>query len=126
MANYQLGPVIGKLGGTDVQVQPFSVRWTGSGDSQEDRPIHTVGGDTDQDYLVATIGTYQNSNSTQKNQPEVIAGGLRTKFSFENRDAVVGLSFVARGGDTIMMRKNSYSHASVSYVGHVYVVPLPD
>ena len=123
MANYQLGPVIGKIGG-GVEVQKIPVNIVADGDTGSTEGI-SVTVPEGEIWLIVLQGDPFPSSAIRGSAPQMVIGErVSPSVMYEEYTAfsaeVAGPSNVPVG-----LRRNRWQ-GDDRIVGHVYTVPMPD
>ena len=109
--------LIGKLGGTDVEVIPVS-NATASGAKGSKTVLHTVQVSAGETWLVAVVGTATAENTYVDNYPLMNIGDV-----VGNLKDVGGVSaVVTRSAEVAFTRQVGYG--TDRFTGHVYAVKL--
>ena len=120
MASYQLGPVIGQIGGAEVQKIPVDI--VADGASGSEAFMHTLHVPEGETWLVALIGNLS-ARYTNINGPQLFIGEYSIGPSLPA--GLVGVAAETTGTAVIRLKRNA-SHGADTFSGHVYTVPLPD
>ena len=119
MANYKLGPVIGKIGGgADVQKIPVEVAESGKDTTAIIHTVHVPEGET---WLVVLTGDL-NPRYTSSSGPQLFIGEVSIGPGLP--EGLTAISAEVTGTAEISLRR-SYGAGADSFDGHVYTVPLP-
>lgn len=120
MANYQLGPVIGQIGG-GVEVQKIPVEAVADGRSGSEVVMHTVHVPEGETWLVALSGDLD-PGYTGSSGPRLFLGEVSIGPSLPaGRHSIVA---EVTGTAEISLKRN-VSASSDAFIGHVYTLPLP-
>ena len=119
MANYQLGPVIGKIGGAEVQKIPVNIDADG-GDGSEVvmHTVHVSEGETWLIVLSGDLSPYRMSSSG----PRLFIGDVSIGPGLPAGRTVLVVEVT--GTAEIGLRRNT-SSGSDRFDGHIYAAPLP-
>lgn len=121
MATLGLGPVIGKLGGVEVQKIPVDI--VASGVAGSVVVMHTVHVPEGETWIVALIGNLS-PRYTNNNGPKLSIGEMSIGPGLPKGRA--GLAAEVTGTAEIALKRGISSNGIDTFVGHVYTVPLPD
>ena len=119
MANYQLGPVIGKIGGADAEKIPVDIV-AGGGDGSR-VVMHTVDVPEGETWFVVLSGNLT-PMSTGGNGPQLSIGEVSIGPNLRSGHT----SMVAKvtGTAEITLKRNASANQD-QFSGHVYTAPLP-
>lgn len=109
--------LIGKLGGSDVEVTPVEV--TASGGSGSKAVMHTVEVPAGETWLVILHGNLQNASTTSGAYLYI----ENTVLDGRPDDGITGLAHVGTGTIEVGLRRNR-GNQSDSFTGHLYTVKL--
>ena len=121
MANYQLGPVIGKLGG-GADVQKIPVEAVADGAANSEVVVHTVHVPEGETWLVVLSGDF-NPAYTNTNGPQLFIGA--DSIGPHLPRGLTAFAAEVTGTAEIGLRRTIAASID-SFSGHVYVAPLPD
>ena len=111
--------IIGKLGGTDVEVVPVSGETSGGLNTEVN--LHTVQVPAGETWMIAAIGVltagYDNSNLS----PSVYLG--TQKSSGYTASGPLSMAIVAEGEITFRLKRNTAIRTD-KFTGHVYTIKM--
>ena len=111
--------IIGKLGGSEVEVTP--VEGTASGPSGSEKVLHTVEVPAGETWSVALHGNLQSNYSSSALSAQLVIG--TTILPTRATNGSNGLAHVGAGRIDVKLHRNTGS-GSDSFTGHVYAVKL--
>ena len=119
--------LIGKLGGTDIQVHPVEVVFPEHG-VLTDREILKVRGEPGSQYLITIVGHYENSQNLDDHQlrwrTERSDWVQTSRFS---RGGQTQVAVPAQDGDTLTVgRSGGNEYNTASFIGKAYIIPVPE
>lgn len=116
--------LIGKFGGSEIQVHPVHVAYIMSG-SDYDREVLKVHGEPGSQYLITIVGHYENGSTSGDYQLR-----WRTESSDSgqmdpsSRGGQAQVAVLAQGGDTLTV--GGAGGFAASFIGKAYVAPIPE